>query len=181
MKVVALLVLTLLVSGCLDVETREVRILREQGDPAVVIDEFANIYSDAKTASETQEDFNELVKMWKSDQVLRDLAADGIQAKNRELFIRDGKVVGRLTGIASNLAAVDNISVDGSQITFKADKGWKIVETNGRVLKTPEFEAAVWPKEATDMRVTFRNSEEVSRSGQAAILKLLGDYQAARK
>jgi hypothetical protein len=113
--------------------------------------------------------------------VLRDLAADGIQAKNRELFIRDGKVVGRLTGIASNLAAVDNISVDGSQITFKADKGWKIVETNGRVLKTPEFEAAVWPKEATDMRVTFRNSEEVSRSGQAAILKLLTDYQAARK
>jgi hypothetical protein len=181
MKTVVLLVLTLLVSGCLDAETYEVRISREQGDPAVVIFEYGNIYSDAKTTAETQEDFDELVKMWRSDKVLRDIAEDGIQAKNRELFIRDGKIIGRLTGIASNLGAVDNISVEASQITFKADKGWKIVETNGKVLKTSEGEAAAWPKDTTDLRVTFRNSSEPSRSGQAAILKLLADYQAARK
>jgi len=107
----------------------------------------------------------------------------GILVKNRELFIRDGKIMGRLTGIASDLGAVEDISMDGSQIRYKADKAWVIVETNGRVLKTSEGESAAWPKETTDMRVTLRNSDskESSRSGQAAILKLFSDYQASRK
>lgn len=183
MKVTVLLALTLLASGCLDFETYEVRILREQGDPAVMIAEFINIYSHAETPSGSQEDFDQLVKFWRGEETLRDLKESGIQAKSRELFIRDGKIIGRLTGIASNLGAVENISVDGSQILFKPDTGWVIVETNGRVLKTAEGEVAAWPKETADMRVTFRNpdSGEGSQSGRAAILKLLADYQAAKK
>jgi hypothetical protein len=183
-KAVVLLALTLLVSGCLDAETYEVRILREQGDPAVVTFEYANIYSDATTAMGARDDFDELVKLWQGEKVLQEMKDGGILVKSRELFIRDGKIIGRLTGIASNLGAVEDISMDGSQIRYKADKDWVIVETNGRALKTSEGEAfAAWPKETTDMRVTFRNSDskESSRSGQAAILKLFQDYQASRK
>jgi len=182
-KAVVFLALTLLVSGCLDAETYEVRILREQGDPAVVTFEYANIYSHETTATGVREDFDELVKLWQGENVLKEMKDGGILVKNRELFIRDGKIMGRLTGIASNLGAVEDISMDGSQIRYKADKAWVIVETNGRVLKTSEGESAAWPKETTDMRVTLRNSDskESSRSGQAAILKLFSDYQASRK
>jgi len=183
MRVSVLLALTLLVSGCLDFETWEVRILREQGDPAVMIAEFVNVYSDAKTPSDAQKDFDELVKLWRSEEALRDMKENGIQAKSRELLVRDGKIIGRVTGIATNLEAVENISVDGSQILFKPETGWVVVETNGRVLKTAEGEAAAWPKETSDMRVTFRHSvsREGAGNGQAAFLKLLVDYQAARK
>ena len=181
MRVALALALMLLMAGCLDFETYEVRILREKGDPAVMIAEFS-VYSDAPTMAEAQKDFDELVKLWRGDEMLREIAENGIQGKNREVFLRDGKIIGRLTGIVSNLGAVENISVDGSQIVFKADTDWKVVETNGRILKTLDGEAAVWPKETTDMRVTFRQPpEKSSRNGQATLLKLLADYQAAKK
>lgn len=183
MKVTVLLALMLLVSGCLDVETYEVRILREQGDPAVIIAEYVNIYSDAKTLSDAQDDFDELVKLWRGEEAVRDMKEHGIQAKSRELFIRDGKIIGRVTGIASSLAAVENMAVNGSQILFKPDTDWVIVETNGRILKTAEGEVAAWPKEAADLRITFRNSHSSngSQRGQPALLKLLADYQAPKK
>ena len=93
MKAVVFLALTLLVSGCLDAETYEVRILREQGDPAVVTFEYANIYSDATTATGVREDFDELVKLWHGGNVLQEMKDGGILVKNRELFIRDGKII----------------------------------------------------------------------------------------
>ena len=60
MKAVVFLALTLLVSGCLDAETYEVRILREQGDPAVVTFEYANIYSHETTATGVREELLEI-------------------------------------------------------------------------------------------------------------------------
>ena len=181
MKLAVLLALMLLLSGCLDCETYEIRILREQGDPAIVIAEYGNIYSDSTSTRAVQQDFDSLVKLWRGEEMLRDALSDGLLVKSRELVIEEGKIVGRMTGIANNVAALEDMSVEGSQIILRVEADSEVVETNGKLQKTPDGETVLWPREQTDIRVSFRKRQtESNGSGQAAILKLLTDYQVAR-
>jgi hypothetical protein len=99
----------------------------------------------------------------------------------RELFIRDGKVVGRLTGIVNDLRAIDGLSRDGSEVTLEAESGLQIVENNGKVRRSGEAESFVWPRDAPELYVKFQNRKGLATTEQtAAILKLLGEYESRK-
>lgn len=171
--------LMLLASGCLDYEEQEIRILREQGEPAVTVIENVNIYSDKSDIAAMREDFDDLIEAWRGRELLDESAKDGYLIKSRELFIRDGRIVSRQTGIIQGLKAPEgDLRLTESQImwTFEADA--EIVETNGQILKT-DSQIIVWPKEAPELRVkTHQRLKQSFTTTQPQMVQLLQEYIA---
>src|SRR5215510_9346697 len=138
MRLTAVLAFAVLLSGCLATEETEIRVLREQGEPAIVIWELRNIHSDERNDAKIREDFNTLIEDWRGDKTLAEQARnDGILVKDRELFIRDGKIFGREIGIVENLRNLDiEQSPDRTVIQMKwNDSEGRIIETNGHIVR----------------------------------------------
>ena|SRR6185369_2332237 len=95
MKLIPLLAATLLLPGCLAYEEDEFRILREQGDPAVIILDFTNIYSDETDTAKIQKDFTELLDDWHGSEWLKKSRKENIILKSRDVYVRDGKIAAR--------------------------------------------------------------------------------------
>src|SRR5262245_53435135 len=128
MRLTAVLAFAVLLSGCLASEETEIRVLREQGEPAIVT---------------------------RGDKTLTEQARDeGILVKHRELSIRDNKIFGRETGIVENLTSLHiEASADGTVIRMKwDDSDSEIAETNGRLVKRDGETFVEWPKNATELR-----------------------------
>src|SRR5262245_53886251 len=87
---------------------------------------------------------------------------DGFLIEARELFIRDGKIVLRYTGIILNLTSDNAMQLDGesrpgdSQITWTRNgNDENIVETNGKILPS-DSGTVVWPRDAAELRLRLR-------------------------
>ena len=172
----------LLTAGCLECETWETRILREQGEPAIVILELGNIASDQDDPAKVQSDFDELIGLWRGDETLRDQLSDGVLVKHRELFIRDNKLVGRETNIVNSLRALDELSVSESEISWKLDDEQELLETNGKAVKTAAGVTIVWPKNAPELHVKIRTELHIGhKTSQPMMVKLLQTYLARAK
>jgi len=178
MKVLALL-LVLLTTGCLENEETDIRILRETGDPAVIVMEQANFYSSESDSLKIREDFDRLIHEWRSDEALTSGAADGFQIKGRDLFLRDGKIVFRTTGILQTLASTGDIQISESSITLTVKED--IVETNGRISDT-DPKKIIWPKDATELHVKLREElRESYKASQPQMVQLMQRYLSARE
>jgi hypothetical protein len=97
---------TLFFAGCYFSATIVTRISLsgEGANPtASVTIEYANISSGEAKLSDVKNDFDQLIRDWQGDQYLLDRAEEGFIIKNRELFILDGKIIGRETGVMKNL------------------------------------------------------------------------------
>jgi hypothetical protein len=185
MRLIAVLAFTVLLSGCLASEETEIRVLREQGEPAIVTWELQNIYSDERDAAKIREDFNDLVEAWRGDKTLAEQARDdGILVKHRELSIRDNKIFGRETGIVENLTSLHiDASADGTVIRMKwDDSDSEIAETNGRLVKRDGETFVEWPKNATELRwKTHDRMKNAFGVSQPVMLQLLREYQATHQ
>ena len=178
MKVLALL-LVLLTTGCLHSEEIDVRILREKGDPSVMVMEQANFYSSETDPEKMRQDFDQLIRNWRSEESLAEGAADGFQIKGRELFLRDGKIVLRTTGILQTLAFTDEVQISESSITLTVKED--IVETNGRISDT-DLKKIIWPKDASELHVKLREElRESYKASQPQMVQLMQLYLAARE
>jgi len=180
----------LLLTGCYECETIETRIvLHASGSPqATVLLEYDNISSGEAKQEDVKGDFDELLKDWQDDQYLLDRAEEGLVVKNRELFIRDGKIVGRVTGIMKDLGDIYKLwSIEGERIMLVDDMGgdYKLVETNGNILKTDKNTLIVWPEDATELRWVLRQpADSMSESfekNRPLMLKMLQEHLARQK
>jgi len=131
-RVVIALALVLLVSGCIENEVTEFRILRLGGEPAILEVEESNFYSSEKDPAEVRKDFDSLIENNAPAKAAAEAKQEGISIKESNLFIRDGKIVLRITGIVPDLAAA------GLEFEVKDSIVWTIdtkdddkVETNG--------------------------------------------------
>jgi hypothetical protein len=181
-KVVAALALLLLLAGCVLNEDIEFRILRERGEPDIVEVERVNLYSDATDAAGIREDFDRLVDEWRGTEALDEAARDGFATKGRELFVRDGKVVFRQTGIVQepgSLFGEIGLRFEESQILWTVN-GNVMVETNGRVVSTNPTTIA-WPRNAPLLRVRIREPlSDTYKTTQPMFVKMLNDYMASQ-
>ena len=187
MRLILVVPFALLLSGCLEIEETEIRVLREQGEPAVITWEFRNIHSDERDSVKIQEDFNGLVEAWRGDKWLTEQAHDdGILVKHRELFIRDNKIFGREMGIVENLRFIET-SPDGSVIRMKkedfdSDADAEITETNGHIVKRDGETFVEWPKNATELRWKIHyGTADAFGASQPVMLQLLNDYLATHR
>src|SRR5262245_9608670 len=113
-----------LCAGCLHSEEMEFRILRDGGEPAVLVCEQINCYSSNKDEKGIRTDFDQLIRDWRGENV----SMEGAVIKGRELFIRDGKIVSRLTAILQKLDVDNDIRIGDSQIAWTMDDDYEIVE-----------------------------------------------------
>jgi hypothetical protein len=182
MKMPIAFTILLLAAGCLECETFDARILREQGEPSILTAEFGNIASDKTDPAGVQSDFDELIGLWRGDEMLKDQLSEGILVKSRELFLRDGQLIGRETGIINDLTAIDEFSVSESDISWTLDANEELLETNGKVLKTQGSVTIVWPKNAPELYVRIRTTPSGgNRASQPMMAKLLQAYLARAK
>jgi hypothetical protein len=183
-RLLGLLPLVALLSGCLQMEESEVRILREQGEPAVVVTTWNNIYSDETDPVKIQKDFDELINNWREKDFLKKRWQEGILVKNRELFVRDGKISGQETGLLFNLDKLNiNLSADDAhlQMEWDEDRDGMIVETNGHVMRRTDKTIIEWPKNASVLQVKSRDTlEPAFETSQPMMLKLLVNFAPAR-
>lgn len=177
-------------SGCYFSETIETRIsLHGQVSPkATVFIEYSNISSAEADLDDVKTDFEELLKAWQGDEYLLDRAEEGLFVKSRELFIRDGKIVGRATGIMKDIDDTYKFwEIEDEKIMLFDDESgdYELVETNGKILKTDKNILIVWPKEATELRWAQRLSEksksESFDKNQPVMVKMLQEYLANQK
>ncbi len=184
LKIFFAMVLMAALAGCVDSEIYETRInFQKVGTPALITLQFENISSTATDSTETKKDFEQLVQDWKSDKYLKDQAKRGFDIKNRELFVRDSKITGRITLTTKNLDGQFHFSVmNGERIMVLdglAQPGR--LETNGKVLKTEKNTLIVWPENAKE--IYWKESGRLSeafRKNQPVVFKLLKDYLASQ-
>lgn len=184
MKVILAAALLLPIMGCLDVEIIETRIqLRGHGEPNIITIDYANISSDATDTSEVRKDFEELLDDWHGEKFLHAEAEEGLFVKNREVWIRKNKIVGRVTGVMSDSVALKkmfSLSLNDGKWIMKSGKNLEIVDTTGKILKAGEQTSIVWPENATELRVKQRQSElsEAFKRNQPLMVKRLKEYLA---
>jgi hypothetical protein len=178
---------TLSLTGCYLSETIETRIaLQGEGNTFLIVTEYGNISSGEAKLSDVKNDFDMLVRDWQGDQYLLDRAAEGLFVKNRELFIRDDKLVGRVTGIMRNLDEhYDFWDIRGERIMlFKDSKDdYELVETNGKVVKTEKNTLIVWPENAPELhwKQRYTGESESFYKNQPIMLKMFKEYLANQK
>lgn len=179
MRVLIGFVLVLLTAGCLQTEVVEIRILREGGEPAVIVIEEENLYSDETDTLKVREDFDRLIKNWRADESVKEMADEAMLIRARELFVRDGKIVFRQTGILKTLNSPDDgILVGDAQITWTLEGNDEIAETNGKI--TEGSRTIVWPKDARELRVKLRQPLKGSaNASQPQMMQLLKEHLAA--
>jgi hypothetical protein len=182
MRVVIVLALVLLISGCLEREVTEFRVLRLGGDPAIFEWEESNFYSSEKGPAEIRKDFDSMIENSRVEHVVDDAKKEGVSIKECDLFVRDGKVVFRMTGIVPDLSAsFSELQVTGSQIIWTIDTNEDDkVETNGKIVSNDPVKVA-WDRNAPMLQVRIRKALRPTYAAtQPVFVQMLKDYEAAR-
>ncbi len=187
MKLILSAAFALFLQGCIVSETIETRIgLGGEGRPVTVIVEYDNISSGEDKEDGVRKDFQDLLDDWFGDQLLLDQAEEGLYVKKREVFIRDGKIVGRVTGIAKDLDILDYTffsNEDGLIMHFDEEKALEqIVETNGNIMSSEKLTLIVWPKGVTELywkqRLYDSDEKEAFEKNRPLLVQLLKGYLA---
>jgi hypothetical protein len=143
-----------LLSGCLSAERTETRITFANDDRTAVVEvTFTDLSSDEKTEKDALKDFERLLRNWKGEEYAVELAQEGLYVKERELGIKDGKIVGRLKGLAKSLDKM-SLFVDrnGERFHFLGHNGSEeLVRSNAKVVKTGKNTILYWPDDAQEL------------------------------
>ena len=181
--------------GCLVLETVGIKILLRPNDDPLLTMEYGNVYSVEDTEFEkdialrVRKDFEELILEWKDEQPRKGWEETGLKITNREVFIQRGKVMGRISGVATNLENVVDalFSVQNGErivnLELKEESDpIEVVETNGEVRETNGETFIVWPEDATELyyKLKFKLADSYPIR-QPLFLKLLEDYLASQE
>ncbi len=143
------IIILLIISGCLTYETAEIRITFNENshtDGTIEVI-YSNIRTSEAELTDQKKDFEELIGHYISDKFLLDNMADGVYVKERELFEKNGILIGKYSGIFRNFK-FDNEPLKSSNeeyiILIDAESDG-LVETNGKVVKSEKNIIISWP------------------------------------
>ena len=120
---------------------------------------FSVVYTDIRS-SETEEeekkkDFNELIELYEGDMFLLDQVDEGVYVKERQLYEKDGKLIGSYSGI------FQRIKIDDNEINTRNDERYILldigpdmeIETNGKVYRSEHNALLVWPVDKKKLKI----------------------------
>jgi hypothetical protein len=144
------IVFLLFIFGCLTFETAEFRIVFNEnsitnGTIEVI---YSKLESSEAMQNGQQKDFDELIRHYQGDQFLLDQMSDGVYIKNRELYEKNGILIGKYQGIFRNLI-LDNEPLKTNNDEFVLlieSESNEIIETNGKIIKSEKNVFISWPK-----------------------------------
>ena len=183
---IVLLCVALSSVSCLTVSEINTKIImKENSSPTEIIIDYCDFTSTEGKMEDVHKDFNELINDWKGDQYLLDQAEEGIFIKSRDLYIRDDKIMGRVTGIVENLDKLYSFWVkNGERIMMpEDDEDFQIIETNGQIIKTPKNSLIVWPEDAKELwwKQRLVTESESFDKNRPVMVKMLKEYLAENK
>jgi hypothetical protein len=150
MSLLATSLLLIIVAGCIISEYDEYQIiLNADGKSGTIYITNYNLQSDHTDPVEQQDDFDNLINDWKSDQYLLDRIKDDLYVKDRKLFIERGKLVWKEKAIFADIykSAGKAIINDTMSIGFKKEEA--IIKTNGILIQTKDSTIVQWSLKTT--------------------------------
>jgi len=114
-----------------------------KGGKAEII--FYDIHSDYGSEQELKDDIYYLFNyMWKSQDLIRDYEAVGKYVKERELYIEDGKLNGRIIFEFKRLQDFENLRLEENYLYLTFEKNDKVISTNGEYIESEEYNRIIW-------------------------------------
>lgn len=106
---------------------------------------FYDIHSEYSSEEELNEDIDYLFNyMWKSQDLIRDYAAVGKYVKERELYVKDGKLIGRIVWEFKRLQDFENLRLEDDYLYLTFEKNDKVISTNGQFIESEEYNRIIW-------------------------------------
>ncbi|MFQ5709928.1 MAG: hypothetical protein ACE5HO_20930 [bacterium] len=172
--------------GCVVFRFVETRVtLSPDNSPAKMVITYDDLSSDEDEIQDVRKDFEELLKGWHGDKYLVERADEGVLVQDREVYIEDGKIMARESGILKDLNDTYAFWVsNGERLMMFDDSGgdYELVESNGQVLKTKENTLIVWPDDAKELYWKQRLTEdsESFEKNRPLMVKWLKEYLASQ-
>jgi len=154
------LALLLVFNGCLVYETVDYHIrLNADGKSGTIFVKCSNVESSSDEKGKQDEDFQELLSKWKSDEYLLERMNDDVYIKKRNLTLTHGVLVWQESGIFSDVQKMkDGISYeDTTRISLGRDES--VLSTNGVVLTSNDSTVVVWPPHTRDFHIKIQEKD----------------------
>lgn len=148
-------VFLIFILGCLTFETVEFRIVFNENsftDGTIEVI-YNNIQSSEAELNGQQKDFDELIRHYQGDQFLLDQISEGIYIKNRELYEKNGILIGKYKGIFRNLKLdSESLKTNNDEIVLLIESDANdVIETNGKIIKSDKNVFISWPKSQKEL------------------------------
>ena len=112
-----------------------------------------NIKSDALNVSELEEDKNQLFNfMWKSDDFIEQMKEEGKFITDRQLYIADDKLNGKLSFDFHEISTVEGIQYQEPFYFLTLGLEDSIVSTNGEIIYSDNLKRIMWDSTMTTLR-----------------------------
>ncbi len=173
---------SLLITGCLTVETKEYHFKLKNGTAGEATITFINILSESDdTTNITREDFQQLIDLYLSGGKL-EMDNPGYHNVKKRLYEKNGVLCGEISFSFDSLSAVRLFKYDeNSPYMYYASNPLSsetLVETNGE--QTEQWMPVVfWEKNAREFYVKTRTSSE--GRFRTSLLKQFREWQAKKK
>jgi hypothetical protein len=134
----------ILFNGCLIFHkiSYEVKLEGSSGTAEVV---FYDLRSDAENPSEFEEDKNNLFDyMWKSSQFITDMQEQGKNIIERDLYLSNDTLNGRVVFTFSSINNVENIMLEDDFYYLTLPLEDSVMYTNGEIIKSQEYKRILW-------------------------------------
>jgi hypothetical protein len=172
-KKIKLIFLLLLLSGCVDWETEEVKIsLNKEGGNIEII--FGPLVSDKRNAEEREADFAYLLY----DGIEKDTTGSPYVKDVKGRFEeKEGNLFGYISGGFDNLDALNALKEDfnimlfgGSKLIYKPEIGATILRTNGTVSKGESGNIIISWRLYADRRIEYKIGKKVEYPAESSLL-----------
>lgn len=152
---IILIALAFAVHGCLTHKSIDLHIqyADEKADKGAITITYNEIGSDSESGQQQLDDFNTLVDVCSSDDLLLDFVKQGVYLKEKTIFERDAQLHLRLSGIFENLKIENNIleREENFRVFYLNDDDVIIGETNGTVSMKDSLICIRWPADTTEL------------------------------
>jgi hypothetical protein len=106
---------------------------------------FHDLRSNATSPAEFEEDKENLFNyMWKSDKFLADMRKEGKDILERELFLSNDTLNGRIVFKFRDLNGLENIVAEDGFYYLTLPLEDEIISTNGEVIESREYKRILW-------------------------------------
>ena len=164
----------LILAGCLMSEEDEYNVkLNPDGKSGSITVIKYNVQSDQTEKAKQKDDFDELVKDWKSDSYLLDKTKEGVYVKNRELWTKNGKLIWKEVSIFSDFSRLFRNELVNDTLRLTFEKEQTIVATNGVVERTADKTTVTWPPKTTEYKLRIRQNNFAAKTDFATEFRKL--------
>ena len=144
-KIINLFLLALSVQGCLVFNTVYYEVNLEGENSGTVNMNVNDIRSDASNVTDLEEDKNQLFNfMLKSDDFVQQLKAEGKIISDRNLFISNKKLNGKLSYSFSDISTVEGMQYQEPFYFLTLNLGDSVVSTNGEIIFSEGIKRIMW-------------------------------------